>query len=95
VSGFLVRKTIQPYSLRKNHSNFEDFKNTNLVTYINKRFGEQRNNVLLFSTLDSQQQNPDEAAEPTESSDQAGSESYRDPAQSPHIQDSALSDEDD
>lgn len=50
VSGFLVRKTIQPYSLRKNHSNYDDFKNTNLVTYLNKRFGEQRNNVTLMNT---------------------------------------------
>jgi hypothetical protein len=42
VSGLLVRKTVQPYSLRQDHSNFNDFKNSNIVSFINKKIGDLR-----------------------------------------------------
>jgi hypothetical protein len=42
VSGLLVRKTVQPYSLRQDHSNFNDFKSSNIVSFINKKIGDLR-----------------------------------------------------
>ncbi len=32
--GFLIKKTAQPFSLRKDYTNFDEFKNKNLTMYI-------------------------------------------------------------
>lgn len=36
-TGYLIGKTIQKKSLRTDNSNFEDFKKTNIITYIQKK----------------------------------------------------------
>lgn len=40
--GFLIKKTIQPNSLRQNFTDAQQYKNTNMVLYLNKKFAEIR-----------------------------------------------------
>ena len=45
IGGFLIKKTVQPHSLRKENSNFSEFRNTNMTIYINKKFGDIRTRI--------------------------------------------------
>ena len=46
--GFLIRKTVQPHSQRTDHSNFNDFRDTNMVMYINKKVGDVRSRYIIY-----------------------------------------------
>jgi len=41
-TGYLLRKTIQPFSLKYDTSNFNDFREKNMILYINKKVGNTR-----------------------------------------------------
>lgn len=45
-AGFLMKKTSQPFSLRQKTTNFSsNFKNSNMIVYINKKFAEIRQRI--------------------------------------------------
>jgi hypothetical protein len=45
--GFLIRKTVQPHSQRTDHSNFNDYRNTNMIVYLNKKIGDVRSSPQI------------------------------------------------
>lgn len=41
-TGYLLRKTVQPFSLLKDNSNFNEFRSKNMILYINKKVSNTR-----------------------------------------------------
>ena len=43
IAGFLIKKTVQPASLRSEQKYLADFKSKNIFLFLNKKFAEIRN----------------------------------------------------
>lgn len=41
-TGYLLRKTVQPFSIQKDNTNFNDFREKNMILYINKKVSHTR-----------------------------------------------------